>query len=140
MGLLNSIVSAMGERNPELGAQARLLPVLIEQVNRFPGGLPGLIEKFQQAGLGGVVASWIREGRNEPISPDQLHSALGDDIVNDLARSSGLDVGAVLGNLSIMLPSLVDQATPDGETGLQRVLGGVTNLFGAQRGQTPDGV
>mgnify|MGYP001036975384 CR=1 FL=1 len=133
MGLLTSIVSAMGERNPELGAQARLLPALIEQVNRYPGGLSGLIRKFQEAGLGGVVASWIREGRNEPISPDQLHAVLGDEIVNGLARSSGLDAGAVLANLSIMLPSLVDQATPDGEAGLLRVLGGVTGLFGAQK-------
>ncbi len=114
MGLLDSIVSAMGSENTQARAQASLLPALIEVVKGYPGGLPGLIDKFQQGGLGGVIASWVGSGQNQPVSPEQLNSVLGDDVVNTLATRSGLDVDTVLSSLSIMLPSLVDQATPSG--------------------------
>jgi uncharacterized protein YidB (DUF937 family) len=114
MGLLDSIVSAMGNDNPQARAQASLLPALIELVKSYPGGLPGLIDKFQQGGLGGIIASWVSSEPNKPVSPEQLNTVLGDDVVNTLSARSGLDVGTVLSSLSIMLPSLVDQATPAG--------------------------
>ncbi|NYT64027.1 DUF937 domain-containing protein [Alcaligenaceae bacterium] len=124
MGLLDTIVSAMGSSSPQAQAQASLLPALIELVKNYPGGLSGLIEKFQQGGLGDVIASWIGNGQNQSISAGQLQSVLGDGIVNNLAQKSGLDVGAVLSNLSTMLPSLVDQATPQGSLDAPTGLGG----------------
>lgn len=135
MGLLDSIVSAVGGDNPQAKAQAALLPALIEQVNNYPGGLPGLIQKFQQGGLGEVVASWIGSGPNQPVSPGQLQSVLGDDLISQLAQRSGQDSGSVLGALSAMLPSLVDQATPDGEASMQPgqnspLLGALSGLLG----------
>ena len=114
MGILDSIVSSMGAGSPQAGAQASLLPALIELVKNYPGGLQGLIEKFQQGGLGDVIASWIGTGQNQPVSPDQLQSVLGDGIVGNLSEKSGLDVNTVLSSLSVMLPSLVDKATPNG--------------------------
>lgn len=132
MGLLDTITSAIGTGSPQAQAQASLLPALIEQVKSYPGGLPGLIEKFQQGGLGDVIASWVSNGQNQPVSPDQLHSVLGDGIVNNLAQKSGLDVGSVLSSLSVMLPSLVDQATPEGSADTAPNLGG--SLMGSLSG------
>src|SRR3546814_20999904 len=118
MGLLDSIVSAVGAQSPQAAEQAALLPALIEQVKSYPGGLPGLIEKFQQAGLGETIASWISTTQqNQPVSPEQLHSALGDDLLGKLSKTSGQDSGAVLSNPSMMLPSLIDQFTPHGHAG-----------------------
>lgn len=115
MGLLDSIVSAMGAQNPQAAEQAALLPALVEQVKAYPGGLPGLVERFQQGGLGEVIASWISTQQNLPVTPEQLRPVLGDDLVGRLAQGSGLDADSVLNNLSIMLPSLVDQLTPGGQ-------------------------
>lgn len=135
MGLLDSIVSAVGGDNAQNSTQAGLLPALIELVNNYPGGLSGLMQKFQQAGLGGVVASWIGNGPNEAVTQGQLQSALGDDVVNQLAQRSGQDSSSVLGALATMLPNLVDQATPDGEASLQQdqnnsLLGGLGGMLG----------
>lgn len=134
MGLLDSIVASLGAENPQARAQASLLPALIEQVRAYPGGLPGIIEKFQQEGLGGVIASWVGTGPNESVSPDQLNSVLGDDMVKGLAERSGLDISAVLGSLSVMLPSLVDQLTPDGAVpdgqADNSVLGSLSGILG----------
>ena len=135
MGLLDSIVASMGAESPQARAQASLLPALVELVGKYPGGLSGIIEKFQNEGLGGVIASWISTGPNESISPDQLHSVLGDDMVQGLSERSGLDMTSVLSNLSVMLPSLVDQATPDGtmpqgQGGNGSVLGALSGMLG----------
>lgn len=135
MGLFDSIVSAVGGDNNQGAAQAGLLPVLMELVNNYPGGLAGLMQKFQEAGLGGVVASWIGNGPNQEVTPGQLQTALGDDMVNQLAQRSGQDSGSLLGTLAALLPNLVDQATPNGEASLQSgqnnsLLGGLSGLLG----------
>ena len=133
MGLLDSIVSAASgsTQNTE---HAGLLPVVMGLINNYPGGLSGLIQKFQEAGLGGVVASWIGSGENEAVTPGQLQSVLGDDMVNQLAQQTGQDHGSVLGALAGLLPSLIDQATPNGEASLQSgqdsLLGGLAGMLG----------
>lgn len=135
MGLLDSIVSTVGGDSGQGSTQAGLMPALIELVNNYPGGVSGLIQKFQEAGLGGVVASWVGNGPNEAVTPGQLESALGGDVVNQLAQRSGQDSGSVLDTLSTMLPNLIDQATPNGEASLQSsqnnsLLGGLSGMLG----------
>ena len=49
------------------------------------GGLGGLVGKFEQAGLGNVVSSWIGSGQNLPISAEQLQNVLGSDAVSGMA-------------------------------------------------------
>ena len=137
MGLLDTVVSALGSSNGQTSEQAALLPALIEQVKSFPGGIPGLLEQFRTGGLGAVVASWIGSGPNLPVSGDQLQSVLGSDLLGSLVKSSGLDLSSVLGNLSTMLPDLVDKATPNGEADLEKleslgsspVLGALAGMF-----------
>ncbi|NYT83995.1 YidB family protein [Pollutimonas harenae] len=132
MGLLDSITSAMGGSDTQGSTQAGLLPALMELVNNYPGGLQGLMQKFQEAGLGGVAASWVSNGPNEAVTPGQLQSVLDDDMVSQLAQRSGQDNDTVLSTLSGLLPSLVDQATPEGEASLQSAQGG--SLLGSLTG------
>ncbi|MDQ3058958.1 MAG: YidB family protein [Pseudomonadota bacterium] len=93
------------------------------------GGLGGLIAKFQQAGLGPVIASWIGGGPNAPVSGQQITSALGSGTVADMAGQLGLDSGEVAGQLSQLLPLLVNQLTPQGEAPAQG-LGNSDDLMG----------
>lgn len=138
MGLLDSVISAVGGGNPQAQGQASLLPALIQYVNNYPGGLQGLIAKFQQGGLGDVVASWVGTGANQPVSGEQLKSVLGDNAVEQIAQQSGQDVGSVLGNLSSLLPNLVDRATPNGTVDENQnfdpsaLMASVASLFGKQ--------
>src|ERR1700680_198018 len=41
------------------------------------GGLSDLVSKFQNAGHGEAVNSWIGAGSNQPIQPAQFGAALG---------------------------------------------------------------
>ena len=79
------------------------------------GGLGGLIQKFQQAGLGDVVGSWVGSGQNQPISGDQLTNVLGPDAITGLAEKLGMSPDAAAGQLSNILPGLIDHLTPHGK-------------------------
>jgi uncharacterized protein YidB (DUF937 family) len=77
-------------------------------------GLGGLLAKLQQGGLGNVANSWVGPGQNEPVSPGQLGSALGPDIIRAIAQRSGLSEEEVSRQLSQVLPGIVDKLTPHG--------------------------
>ncbi|OYZ81836.1 MAG: hypothetical protein B7X59_13055 [Polaromonas sp. 39-63-203] len=79
------------------------------------GGLGGLMDKFKQAGLGDVAGSWVGNGPNEPISGDQLTNVLGDDTMAGLAEKMGMSQGDAAGQLSNILPGLIDKLTPQGQ-------------------------
>ena len=78
------------------------------------GGLRGLVEKFNEAGLGEVVGSWIGKGENLPVSADQLKEVLGSDMLGKLAGQLGVDPDQASGQLAELLPGLVDKLTPQG--------------------------
>lgn len=86
----------------------------LAQAIQDEGGLDALVGKLQAAGLGGNVDSWVSGGPNQPVDPAALGAALGDDEVNRLAGSSGLDVAALLPLLAAFLPQIIDMLTPDG--------------------------
>lgn len=79
------------------------------------GGLGGLIGKFQQAGLGDAIASWIGSGPNQHASADQISDALGSDSLSQIAAQLGLSPDAAAGQLSQVLPKVIDHLTPNGQ-------------------------
>ena len=79
------------------------------------GGLPGLMAKFQQAGLGNVIASWLSAGPNQAISGEQLSQVLGTGPLSQIAAQLGVGPGAAAGQLAQVLPGLVDHLTPQGQ-------------------------
>jgi uncharacterized protein YidB (DUF937 family) len=78
------------------------------------GGLGELMQQFQRAGMGDVLNSWIGTGQNASIAPDQLGQVLGDDFVTGLANRTGVPQDDLLGQLSQLLPQMIDRATPEG--------------------------
>jgi uncharacterized protein YidB (DUF937 family) len=78
------------------------------------GGLGGLLEKLQSAGYGETVKSWLGPGQNQPIDSGQLHSALGQKTVSDVAQQADTTAQELLSQLSQSLPQFVDKLTPNG--------------------------
>jgi uncharacterized protein YidB (DUF937 family) len=77
-------------------------------------GLSDLIDQFRQAGQGKKLDSWVKPGANEPIDDSELASALGPDVLRDIAARTGLTEAEILKRLSKNLPDAVDGLTPDG--------------------------
>jgi len=78
------------------------------------GGLGGLMSQFQQGGLGHIAQSWVGNGPNQPVSPEQLHGVLGADQVQSMASQAGMQPNDFLSQLSQHLPDAVHSMTPNG--------------------------
>ena len=114
MGLLDQVVGALA--GGESGGQGNLLQTVMQLVNNpQTGGLNGLIQSFQQGGLGEIVNSWVSSGQNLPISGEQIQSVLGGSRLHDLAAKLGMSPEQASGSLSEMLPKMIDTMTPNGE-------------------------
>jgi uncharacterized protein YidB (DUF937 family) len=106
MGLLDGVLGGV------VGAgMVSVVNNLLEQ----HGGLQGLINQFQQNGFGDTVNSWVGTGSNKAISPDQVHQALGPDMMQQLSAKTGLSVQDLTQKLSQILPQAVDTMTPGGQ-------------------------
>ena len=132
MGLLNSVIGALANSNG-LAAYNPAFNALVGMLadNSQIGGLDGLIDRMHRGGLGEVANSWISNGQNLPISPEQLKSVLGPEVLNGLAEQFGLGHanGDVAWQLSQLLPQVVDKLTPDGQAP-QEGLGDIATVVG----------
>ena len=118
MGLFDQLVSgalrgAMGQGS---GQEDSLLPGLLGQLlgQTNLGGVGGLLSQLQQGGLGNEVASWLSNGQNRAVSPDQLRSALGDEPLQQMGQTAGLPIDQLLSMLAQHLPQTIDRASPNG--------------------------
>lgn len=142
MGLLDSVLGSMlggGQAQPQGGGAAALIQIVAGMLANSPGngggGLGNLVEQFQRGGLGDVMNSWIGTGQNLPVAPDQLGDVLGSDLLGKLTQQTGLEQGDLLGQLSQLLPQMVDKATPEGripDGGLGDI-GAILSRFAAPR-------
>ena len=98
----------------DLGGLAGALGGLLAN-NGAQGGLGGLVNKFEQAGMGDVIGSWIGKGENAPVSGNQLNDVLGSDVVSGIANKLGINAATLLPMLATMLPALIDKLTPHGK-------------------------
>lgn len=79
------------------------------------GGMLGdLMRQFDQAGAGDAARSWVSQGENIPVTPQQIENTFGSDIIDQLADQFGLDKRELLQGLSETLPEVVNELTPDG--------------------------
>lgn len=152
MGLLDAVIGAMGQAqggggggglgglgamlggsggNGGGGLNPDLLRVVLSMLGNdsTAGGLGGLVEKFNHAGLGNVIASWISSGQNAPISGEQLGGALGGDLLGQIAGQLGVSQGEASGQLAQWLPQIVDRLTPQGQAP-EGGLGSIGDLLG----------
>lgn len=126
MGLLDSVIGGLlgGNAGGSSSPMGNILSSLLGggQVggvgsagfSGMQGGLGGLISQFQNAGLGHVAQSWVSNGPNQPVTPDQLQNVFGERQVQHMANQTGMQTGDFLSQLSQHLPAAVNGMTPDG--------------------------
>jgi uncharacterized protein YidB (DUF937 family) len=125
MGLLGSLAgNLMSNLLGNLsggGGNAQLLSGVVQLLTQSQsGGLGGLMQAFEQKGLGSIMSSWIGTGQNLPISADQLQNVLGSSQLQQLAQHMGMTPQNASSQLAEFLPNIIDKLTPNGkvESGL----------------------
>jgi uncharacterized protein YidB (DUF937 family) len=117
MGIFDKAFDTLGNNQPQhMGSGTRLLQAAMSLLvnNGQNGGLPGLMDRFQEAGLGNAVSSWIGTGENVPVTPAQVQQALGDGPLQQISEEAALSQDETANHLSELLPTLVDKLTPAG--------------------------
>jgi uncharacterized protein YidB (DUF937 family) len=128
MGLLDQITGLFG------GDQAKAIDAIknLLDPNGPIGGLEGLKSKFEAAGLGDKINSWIGTGPSQSITPDEIKRALPDQVQN-ISTDLGKSPDDVATQLSELLPDIVNKLTPDGvlpdTSSLMDKLGGLAKMF-----------
>ena len=106
MGLLDDVMGAAKGAlldGTEGGAQGILNNVL---QGSSLGGVQGLLDQVNNSGLGHLVESWTGDGQGQPISVDQLKSALTPEHIQEIASALHMDPESALGHLAEHLPML----------------------------------
>ena len=133
MGLFDSLEQAAG-----LGGQANqgggggnpaAMGAVAQLLQNQPGGLGGLLQKFEGAGLGGVAQSWLGGGSNQPLSPDQVHQTLGPEAVGQVAGQLGVPPEQAAGHIAQFLPMIMDHLSPGGQAPSEEGGGGLQGLI-----------
>ena len=116
MGLLDQVAGAVGAMSGQQGEGGNALLNSVLQLVNNPqtGGLSGLVQSFENGGMGEIVKSWVSTGQNLPISAEQIQSVLGSGQLQSLASQAGLDTNQFSGQLAELLPQVVDKLTPNG--------------------------
>jgi uncharacterized protein YidB (DUF937 family) len=120
MSILDTIMQELPAEHASGGSGG--LPGLLDRLLQGgeQGGLTGLAQKFQSAGLGEVFQSWVGGGPNRPVDAADVNRALGDEHVQSLAAQSGISKERLLPLLAQYLPKLVDRLTPEGQMRAQQ--------------------
>jgi uncharacterized protein YidB (DUF937 family) len=103
----------LGDRPEDSGG--RLVASLLGALG--PGGgesLSGLLSELRKGGLGKQARSWTGTGPNEGLTGPQVARALPYQVLEAVARQSGLSPEQVADLLAQALPVVVDKLTPDG--------------------------
>ena len=114
MGLLDNLENQALGKVMGGGSSNPMVAGLLQMIQNQPGGLQGLVQSFQEKGLGGLVSSWISTGPNPAVSADQVHQALGSEQVKELAAKAGISPDVASAAIAQILPGLVDKLTPNG--------------------------
>ena len=90
---------------------------------------PGpIISKLDGGGLASLAESWLGDGSNSGISPQQIMSLFGESQIGSFASNLNLDASTATDGLAGMLPDLIDSNSKGG--GLLDAVGSSSGLPG----------
>ena len=132
MDLMKMGQDLLGDKMGDMGGIMEALSGLTSGEGLDMGGI---VEKLKEGGLGDQVTSWMGDGENAPVSPEELTSALGEDQMGEMASKLGVEPGEAASKLSEVMPGLMDKMSSGGSLlesagGAGGVADMAKNLFG----------
>ena len=113
-----------------MGALATALAPLVLKLLKG-GGLQKLVQNAHANGLSSEADSWVGTGANEQLSPDQVKSVVGHDVVQQVAQQAGISEDEAAGVLAHVVPQVVNGLSPNGQLPSDNDLEQLAAKFGA---------
>jgi uncharacterized protein YidB (DUF937 family) len=129
-GIENMLGGLLGGKS---GGGGNAVVSSLMKVVQSQGGVEGLLSKFGGANspIAGQLSSWLGNGANQPVTPDQVEQAVGTDTVAQVAQDAGVSHEEAKSQLASELPQLIDKLSPNGKL---PGLGDLGGLFGKLTG------
>lgn len=113
MGLMENLTNLAGNASGN-AENSSFLTTVMQVVEKKLGGLGGLVQTFNQSGLGDVVSSWIGKGDNKAISEGEVVRGFGKDNIHEISEKTGMPEQGVVSKLTQVLPDFINKLTPEG--------------------------
>lgn len=113
MGLFSSIAGSVASKLAG-GENGQIIQLALDILKRHHG-VPGVLDKFRQAGCGAEVDSWLSDGPNLPLTPGQVEKTLGLPELADIGSKFGITGQEVADKMARYLPTVVDRLSPNGQ-------------------------
>jgi uncharacterized protein YidB (DUF937 family) len=94
------------------GLMGMVQPAVTDMLSN--GGLSNILGNMKAEGMGAQADSWVGDGENMPISPDQAKRAVGSEQVKALAARAGVSEDQAASILAGALPQVADEVSPEG--------------------------
>ena len=107
MGSLEGLMQNQGHADAAGG--------LLSHAFASAGGVSGIMAKFQAAGLGDKVESWVGGGGNMPLAAEEVTRVFPPQQIESFAEAHGVPASVATEMLAHLLPHAVDSQTPGGQ-------------------------
>ncbi len=108
---LGKLLGGLSEGDDDTGTN--MLKSVLELVQKS-GGINSVLELFSMNGLGEKAETWVSDGPNDDLGPEQVQQVFGDSFIGRVASQLGVDTGRASSVMATLLPELVNQITPRG--------------------------
>jgi outer membrane protein OmpA-like peptidoglycan-associated protein/uncharacterized protein YidB (DUF937 family) len=131
--------SLIADTADRFGLGANAAPLVREVLNMItgsPGGVSGFLNKFETAGLGSELASWLGRRDAPAMSTQLLDRMVGPAAIDGISSRLGLSRTAASSAVAYILPKLVGALTPGGTVPEPTVGRRMTEAHGGERERT----
>lgn len=94
-----------------------------------------IMSNLNAGGLVSLATSWLGDGDNAEIAPEQVKDIFGSDKISEFAGKLGLDEDSALSGLTSAIPAIMDKSSSGGSLldsvgGISGAIGLASKLFG----------
>ncbi|UFH60531.1 YidB family protein [Sulfurovum mangrovi] len=93
--------------------------------------LSAIMIGLSKSGLSEIINSWMGNGANLPILPEQVVTLLGEERVSRFAGELGISEESATSALAEALPKVVDQATGGSDSIVDEMMGQASSSHGS---------
>jgi len=115
---------------PQSSPVATILQDVLAMSDGNNQGVGAIISRFEAAGLGQHVQSWVGNGENAPVTGEQVGQAFSPEEIEGWAQRAGTTPDAMRDVLAQALPHMVDHMTPGGQVPEQGQMPDFSSLIG----------
>jgi uncharacterized protein YidB (DUF937 family) len=123
---IEDVLTMLGGQKGEAGGLASIMKLF--------GGGQNMMSKLSSNGMGQQLQSWIGQGKNEPVSGDQIRQAVDPAMLNQLAEQAHISPEEASNHVAQVLPEMVNKATPEGQVPsgdpFSQGIGSLKQMFG----------